>query len=75
MVHMEVERWAEAVITSISRALHYHNVQRLDTREKRGIHLHLGPRLECGREPLLHPSSRETSPLRREERGALEVLV
>ena len=72
----EHERWGEAVVTSVSRTPHYYNVQRLDTHEKLGIYLlpntawHLGPRLECEREPLMHPSSRETSPLllRREER-------
>ena len=72
----EHERWAEAVVTSVSRTPHYYNIQRLDTHEKLGIYLHpntawhLGYRLECEREPLLHPSSRETSPLllRREER-------
>ena len=72
----EHERWGEAVVTSASRTPHYYNVQRLDTHEKLGIWLlpntawHFGPRLECERAPLLHPSSRETSPLllRREER-------
>ena len=72
----EHERWGEAVVTSASRTPHYYNVQRLDTHEKLGIWLlpntawHFGPRLECERAPLLHPNSRETSPLllRREER-------
>ena len=72
----EHERWAEAVIVSASRTPHYYNIKRLDTHEKLGIYLlpdtawHLGFRLECERQPLLHPNSRETSPilLRREER-------
>ena len=72
----EHERWAEAKITSISPTPHYFNIRRLDTREVLGIYLlpdtawHFGSRLECERRPLLHPNSRETSPLllRREER-------
>ena len=72
----EHERWAEAKVTSVSRTPHYYNIQRLDTNERLGVYLlpntawHLGHRLECERGPLLHPDSRETSPLllRREER-------
>ena len=74
----EHERWAEAKITSVSRTPFYYNIRRLDTREELGIYLyhnqaqawHLGHRQEIERAPLLHPHSRETSPvlLRREER-------
>ena len=53
-----------------------HWTRLLDTNEKLGVFLypgqawHLGPRLEHERAPMLHPASRETSPilLRREER-------
>ena len=71
------ERWAEARVTSVPRRWpHFYNILRLDTHEKLGVFLypgqawHLGPRLEHERAPLLHPASRETSPilLRREER-------
>ena len=34
----EHERWAEAVVTSVSRTPHYYNIQRLDTHEKLGIY-------------------------------------
>ena len=72
----EHERWAEASITSISSTPHYYNIRRLDTREVLGIYLlpntawHFGHRLECERQPPMHPNSRETSPLllMREER-------
>ena len=77
----EHERWGEAVVTSVSRTPHYYDVQRLDTHEKLGIYLlpntawHLGPRLECEREPLLHPSSRETSPLAKERGKGVPLPV
>ena len=73
----EHERWAEARVTTVHRRWpDYYNVKRLDTNEKLGVFLypgqawHLGPRLEHERAPMLHPASRETSPilLRREER-------
>ena len=75
-VNTEHERWAEARITSKSPTPHYYNIRRLDTNEMLGIYLlpntawHFGYRLECERAPMLHPDSRETSPLllRREER-------
>ena len=71
-----VPQIGEAVITSALRTPHYYNVQSLDTQQRLGIYFlpntawHFGPCLECERAPLLHPSSRETSPLllQREER-------